>query len=87
MMGSNICFKGDKWKTVPKSSLLPLFSSPEQSPGRAIVLPLASALALAKSLMLKLVFYVLGKVLSGKLSCPCDRSCYLSTGAHGEQCR
>ena len=22
------------------------------------------------------VFYVMGKVLSGKLSCPCDRSCY-----------
>ena len=21
------------------------------------------------------VFYVMGKVLSGKLSCPCDRSC------------
>ena len=22
------------------------------------------------------VFYVMGKVLSGELSCPCDRSCY-----------
>ena len=22
------------------------------------------------------VFYVMGKALSGKLSCPCDRSCY-----------
>ena len=24
------------------------------------------------------VFYVMGKALSGKLSCPCDRSCYAS---------
>ena len=23
------------------------------------------------------VFYVMGKALSGELSCPCDRSCYL----------
>ena len=23
------------------------------------------------------VFYVMGKALSGKLSCPCDRSCFL----------
>ena len=22
------------------------------------------------------VFYVMGKALSGKLSCPCDRSCF-----------
>ena len=63
-----------------------IFSSPGQSPGRAIVLPPASALslasalasvaALAKTLTLKF-FYVMGKVLSGKLSCPCDRSCLL----------
>ena len=58
-----------------------IFSSPGRSPGRAIVLPSASALAaeavsaLAKSLMLKF-FYVLGKALSGELSCPCDRSCF-----------
>ena len=53
-----------------------LFSLPGQSPVRAIVLPsaLAAASALAKSLTLKF-FYVMGKVLSGKLSCPCDRSC------------
>ena len=46
------------------------------SPGRAIVLPLASALAaaLAKNLTLKF-FYMMGKALSGELSCPCDRSC------------
>ena len=25
------------------------------------------------------VFYVMGKALSGELSCPCDRSCYAST--------
>ena len=52
------------------------FSSPGRSPGRAIVLPPASAAAsaLAKSLTLKF-FYVIGKALSGELSCPCDRSC------------
>ena len=57
-----------------------LFSLPGRSPGRAIVLPttsasaLAAASALAKSLTLKF-FYVMGKALSGKLSCPCDRYC------------
>ena len=30
---------------------------------------------LAKSLTLKF-FYGMGKALSGKLSCPCDRSCF-----------
>ena len=24
------------------------------------------------------VFYVMGKALSGELSCPCDRSCYIT---------
>ena len=58
---------------VPKN---PQFSSPGRSSGRAIVLPLALALAaLAKSLTLKF-FYVMGKALSGELSCPCDRSCF-----------
>ena len=57
-----------------------IFSSPGRSPGRAIVLPPASALAaasaLAKSLTLKF-FYVMGKALLGELSCPCDRSCFV----------
>ena len=59
------------------------FSSPGQSPGRAIVLPLASelatvsALAKCKSFYVK-VFYVMGKALSGELSCPCDRSCSIA---------
>ena len=59
-----------------------LFSSPGQSQGRAGVLPSASALALvlASAAVLALafyvkVFYVMGKALSGELSCPCDRSC------------
>ena len=58
-----------------------IFSSPGRSPGRAIVLHPASALVLASafakcwSVFVK-VFYVMGKVLSGKLSWPCDRSCY-----------
>ena len=44
------------------------------SPGRAIVLPpAAAASALAKKFNVK-VFYVMGKALSGELSCPCDRS-------------
>ena len=59
-----------------------VFSSPGQSPGRAIVLPPAlgsasglAGAALAKRLTLKF-FYMMGKALSGELSCPCDRSCY-----------
>ena len=57
------------------------FSSPGRSPGRAIVLPPASALSAAASALAKCssfyvkVFYVVGKALSGELSCPCDRSC------------
>ena len=67
-------------------SILDIFSLPGRSPGRAVVLPPASVLALAstlaaaaalancKSFYVK-VFYVMGKALSGELSCPCDRSC------------
>ena len=41
-----------------------------------LVLALAGAVALAKCLSFYVkVFYVMGKALSGKLSCPCDRSC------------
>ena len=36
-----------------------------------------AAAALAKSLTLKFL-YVMGKALSGELSCPCDRSCFSS---------
>ena len=65
-----------------------IFSSPGQSPGRAVVLPPASALASAlvlavasalakcESFYVK-VFYVMGKELSGELFCPCDRSCFI----------
>ena len=56
-------------------------SLPEQSSGRGVALPLASALASASVSALARcqrfyakVFYVIGKVLIGKLSCPCDRS-------------
>ena len=49
-----------------------VFSLPGRSPGRAIVLPSASALAFDFK-----VFYVMGKALSGELSCSCDRSCLL----------
>ena len=52
-----------------------IFSLPGQSPGRAIVLPPASALAKCYVFYFE-VFYVMGKVLSGELSCPCDRSCW-----------
>ena len=34
----------------------------------------ASGLAKGKSFYVK-VFYVMGKALSGELSCPCDRTC------------
>ena len=57
------------------------FSSPGRSPGRAVVLApalaLAAAAALAKCLSFYVkVFYVMGKALSGELSCPYDRSCF-----------
>ena len=51
-----------------------IFSSSGRSPGRAIVLPPASAAGAALAFYVK-VFYVIGKALSGKLSCPCDRTC------------
>ena len=67
-----------------------IFSSSGRSPGRAIVLPPPSALALALASALALVsalaeclsfyvnvFYVMGEALSGELSCPCDWSCYI----------
>ena len=71
-------------------TIIGIFSSPGRGPGRVIVLPPASALSSAsaaasaaasalanvKVFTLK-VFYVMGKVLSGELSCPCDRSCYI----------
>ena len=69
--------------------IFPVFNSPGGSPGRAIVLSLASALALALVLAAALafyvkVFYVMGKALSGELSCPCDRSCFsISTSCSG----
>ena len=54
------------------------FSLPGRSPGKAIVLPpaaaaAASALAKCVSFYVK-GFCVMGKALSGELSCPCDRS-------------
>ena len=69
-----------KWGQLLKERI---FSSPGRSPGRAIILPQASALALAsvaasafsKKFNVE-VFYVMGKALSGELSCPCDRSCF-----------
>ena len=44
------------------------------------------AAALAKSLMLK-IFYVMGKVLSGELSYPCDSSCCQDCFSKLKQCR
>ena len=56
-------------------------NSPGRSPGRAIVLPPALVLASAAVLAFYVkVFYVMGKELSGELSCPCDRSCYSCMG-------
>ena len=72
-------------KSEQSLTLKSLFSSPGRSPGRAIVLPPAAASALAEASALAKcysfyvkVFYVIGKALSGKLSCPCDRSCLFS---------
>ena len=61
---------------------VPIFSSPGRSPGRAILLPPASASSAASALAKKInvkVCYVMGKALSGELSCPYDRSCLLIT--------
>ena len=73
----------DSQNQVKKERYRKIISSPRWSPGRAIVLPpalalgLASASALAKMLKFYIkVFYVMGKALSGELSCPCDRSCW-----------
>ena len=55
-----------------------IFSLPGQSLGRAIVLPPALALVAAACVSFYVkFFYVMGKALSGRLSCPCDRSCFL----------
>ena len=59
------------WKKVKKIIF--------RSPGREELPPasaLASALSKCKSFYVKL-FYVIGKALSGGLSCLCDRSCWL----------
>ena len=65
-----------------------IFSSPGWSSGRAIVLPPGIGVGVSVGIgggvskMLKFyvkVFYVMGKALSGKLSCPCDRSCFVCT--------
>ena len=71
-----------------------VFSLPGGSPGRAIVLPSALALALAAAAALAKcnsfyakVFYVMDRALSGELSCPCDRSCsgnYIHAISHTE---
>ena len=56
-----------------------IFSSPGRSPRRAIVLPrgvgvgMGVSVGVSKKFNVK-VFYVMGKALSGELSCPCDRS-------------
>ena len=48
-----------------------IFSSPGQSPGRAIVLPPASAAVATSALAFYVkVFCVMCKALSGELSCP-----------------
>ena len=51
------------------------FSLPGRSQGRAIVLPPGVGGGGGDSKML-MFFYVMGKALSGELSCPCDRSCF-----------
>ena len=54
-----------------------VFSSPGRSPGKAIVLPpgVGSVSKMLSSYVK--VFYVMGKALSGELSCPCDRSRFI----------
>ena len=87
----DICFRSDvSFSLLPPDNrdnleiMFCIFSSPGRSPGRAVVLTpapvLAAASALAKCLSFYVkVFYVMGKALSGELSCPCDRSCSIKS--------
>ena len=66
-----------------------IFSSPGRSPGRAIILTpalaLAAALALAKCLSFYVkVFDVMGKALSGELSCVHVTGLVLSVRGYGK---
>ena len=80
--------------TQPGLKVIKLFSSPGGSPGRAIVLPpgigigvgidvVGSSVCVSKKFNVK-VFYVMGKALSGELSCPCDRSCFILNSVEHE---
>ena len=84
--GSNI--KGETHPCDLEDKFSGIFSSPGRSPGRAIILPpvSAAAAALAKCFYVK-VFYVMGKALSGELSCPCDRSCLSVFSCHLDNSR
>ena len=61
----------------------PVFRSPGRSPGRAIVLLPGVGVGVGVGVTVSkkclsfyvTVFNVIGKALSGELSCPCDRSC------------
>ena len=55
-----------------------LISLPGRSPGRAIVPTpgVGGGSGVSKKFNVE-VFYGMGKALSGELSCPCDRSCFV----------
>ena len=46
------------------------------TPGVGVGVGVGGGVGVSKKLNVK-VFYVMGKALSGELSCPCDRSCYV----------
>ena len=50
-------------------------------PGFGVGIGVSSGVGVSKKFNV-IVFYVMGKALSGKLSCPCDRSCcvYIENG-------
>ena len=46
------------------------------TPGVGVGVGVGGGVGVSKKFHVK-VFYVLGRALSGELSCPCDRSCYV----------
>ena len=47
------------------------------TPGVGVGVGIGGGVGVSKKFNVK-VFYVMGKALSGELSCPCNRSCYSS---------
>ena len=72
MMGHKICFYGEMWLIIPKLPLLPLLSSPLRMYRKSYCITPGVGSGGGVDKMLKVLrenIYVMGKVLSGELSC------------------